>query len=158
MYVSGPLRTPVAGSSYGPSYSTAGLMSNGKHSLRSTTLRHLPDIGEADAWTIAGHTAELTPGTRVLVTFADGNPATPVIVAVDPSTLPTSSSFAAVSRVAFDATSIEHGAAEAHVLRSGDPITVVPSGPAPPIPGNIFLTSEMLPAPVPTVIPTKVKA
>jgi hypothetical protein len=73
------------------SYSTAGVTSNGKHSLRSTGSRNLPDINLADAWTIAGHTAELVPGTRVLVSFADGNPAKPVIVAVDPSTLPTKS-------------------------------------------------------------------
>jgi hypothetical protein len=135
------------------SYSTAGLTSNGKHSLRSTGSRSLPDINLAETWTIAGHTAEFVPGTHVLVAFADGNPAKPVIVAIDPSTLPASSSFDVAALG-----SIEFGAAEAHVLRSGDPVTVVPSGPAPPIPGNIFLTSEMLPAPILTVIPTKVKA
>lgn len=70
------------------SYSTAGLANNFKHSLRSTGSRHVPDINLADTWTIAGHAAELVPGTRVLVSFADGNPATPVIVSVDPSVSP----------------------------------------------------------------------
>lgn len=101
------------------SYSTAGLTPSFTPSLRSTTSRHLPDIGLADAWTIAGHTAELTPGTRVLVAFADGNPATPVIVAVDPSTLPAS--------VAFDVAtlgSIDLADAVAPVVRYGDVVTL----------------------------------
>jgi hypothetical protein len=129
------------------SYSTFGLTSNGKHTLRSTVSRHLPDIGEADAWTIAGHTAELTPGTRVLVSFADGNPSTPVIVAVDPSTLPVSSSF--------DAGEVNLGDAYSRVLRTGD--TVILTG-ALTMPGpNTVLIRHTLLDPV-TVVPTKVKA
>jgi hypothetical protein len=140
------------------SYSTAGLTSNGKHSLRSTTSRHLPDIGAADAWTVAGHTAELTPGTRVLVSFADGNPATPVIVAVDPSTLPTSSSLEAVASLDVDAASIGLGAAEAAVLRSGDAVSIVTlPGPVVVAAGLIFRNADLV-TPVPTAIPTKVKA
>jgi hypothetical protein len=140
------------------SYSTAGVSSNYRHSLRSTGSRHLPDINLADAWTIAGHTAALVPGTRVLVAFADGNPATPVIVAVDPSTLPTSSTIEATASIDIDAASVGLGAAEAAVLRSGDAVSVVTlPGPTVITAGLIFRNADLL-TPTPTVTPTKVKA
>lgn len=115
------------------SYSTFGLPVNGKHTLRSTVTRQLPNVELADAWTIAGHTAELQPGTRVLVAFADGNPASPVIVAVDPSTLPMSSTHEATTSTLIDAVAVNLGGAHASVIRSGDMVVlvgaIVPGGP-----------------------------
>lgn len=102
------------------SYTTFGLASNGKHTLRSSVSRHLPDIGSSDAWTIPGHTFELTPGTKVLVAFADGNPATPVLVAVDPSTLPINSTHEATTLLELDAASIKVGGNTPVVVNSAD--------------------------------------
>ncbi len=98
------------------SYSTAGVSSNYRHSLRSTGSRQLPDINLADAWTVAGHTAALVAGTRVLVAFADGNPAKPVIVAVEPTPNPRTANFMADRDVNIDATLVNLGTAASFVL------------------------------------------
>jgi hypothetical protein len=98
------------------SYTTVGPSQGGKYELRSVRSRHLPNIGSADAWSIAGHTSDLVAGTRVLVTFADGDPSQPVIVAIDPSTLPTSSTHEAVASVDIDATLVNLGVASAFVV------------------------------------------
>jgi hypothetical protein len=66
------------------SYVTVGGSSSGRHDLRSTKSRHLPDVKLADSWGAAGVSAELAPGTRVLLAFADGDPSSPVVVAVEP--------------------------------------------------------------------------
>lgn len=98
------------------SYSTAGISSNYQHSLRSTGSRHLPDINLANAWTIAGHTASLVSGTRVLVAFADGNPAKPVIVGIEPEPVPTTANFMADRDVNIDATRVNLGTASSFVV------------------------------------------
>lgn len=130
------------------SYSTSGVASNFKHSLRSTGSRHVPDINLADAWTIAGHTAELVPGTRVLVSFADGNPAKPVIVAVDPSTLPTASKLDVAGLGTLDLCD-----AEGRVVRYGDTVSIVGAQPAAGIIGFTVGIPPAAPA-----APSRVKA
>lgn len=69
------------------SYTTVGPSVNGRHDLRSTRSRHLPDIRSADMWVSPGISAELQAGTRCLVAFADGDPTQPVLIATD-ATLP----------------------------------------------------------------------
>ncbi len=136
------------------SYTTVGPSQGGKYELRSTRSRHLPNIGSADAWSIAGHTSDLVAGTRVLVTFADGDPSQPVIVAIDPSTLPTSSTFEAVDSVAIDALSVDLGAAAAPVVRFGETVTItVPGSPPTPITGTLTRTAGAQP-----FVATKVNA
>jgi hypothetical protein len=66
------------------SYVTVGGSSSGRHDLRSTKSRHLPDVKLVDSWGAAGVSADLAPGTRVLLAFADGDPSSPVVVAVEP--------------------------------------------------------------------------
>jgi hypothetical protein len=66
------------------SYVTVGGSSSGKHDLRSAKSRHLPDVKLCDSWGAAGVSADLAPGTRVLLAFADGDPSSPVVVAVEP--------------------------------------------------------------------------
>ncbi len=107
------------------SYTTIGPSIGGRHDLRSTRSRHLPDVRTCDTWTIAGHTAELQPGTRVVVTFVDGDPTQPLIVGIDPSTLPQS--------MALDVAplgEIELADALGPVVRYGDTVAIVGGGPA----------------------------
>jgi hypothetical protein len=124
----------------------------------------LPPIGMPDlapfVWTIAGHSAQLAPLTHVLVIFADGDPSRPKVVGIDPSALPTTSTFGAATSLDIDAASVNLGDAFAPVVRYGDTITLaVPGGPPTPVPiatAVLILSTSLLDPP--TVIPTKVKA
>jgi hypothetical protein len=107
------------------SYSTVGPSIDGKHDLRSTRSRHLPDIRTVDAWMLAGHYVELSPGTKALVAFADGDPTQPVIVAVDSSAVPVATSLDASTSININAgTSVTlGGGARNVVINSPDLIT-----------------------------------
>ena len=65
-------------------YMSVGASQNGKHDLRSTRSRHLPDVELADSWSAAGLSAELAAGTQVVLSFADGDPSSPILVATEP--------------------------------------------------------------------------
>jgi hypothetical protein len=140
------------------SYVTVGPSQAGKHELRSTKSRHLPDVKLADMWSAAGFAAELAAGTRVLVSFADGDPSSPVLVAVEPGIAPASSTLDAVSSVGIDAVAVNLGTAEAPVIRNGDAVTIATlPGPTPIAAGYIFLGPPFF-DPTPTLLGTKVKA
>lgn len=140
------------------SYVTVGPSQSGKHDLRSTRSRHLPDVKLADMWGAAGFAAELAAGTRVLVSFADGDPSSPVLVAVEPGVVPASSTLDAVSSVGIDAVAVNLGTAEAPVIRNGDAVTIATlPGPTPIAAGYIFLGPPYL-DPTPTILGTKVRA
>jgi len=134
------------------SYTTVGPSQSGKHDLRSTRSRHLPDIKLADMWSIAGHTAELSAGTRVLVAFADGDPSSPVLVAVEPGATPVTSDISASASVSVDAGAVNLGDAAGFVVRYGEIVTV----------GNQTGPITYVPVPIPPLAapfpPTKVKA
>jgi hypothetical protein len=140
------------------SYVTVGPSQSGKHDLRSTRSRHLPDVKLADMWSAAGFAAELAAGTRVLISFADGDPSSPVLVAVEPGVAPTSSTLDATSSVGIDAVAVNLGTAEAPVIRNGDAVTIATlPGPTPIAAGYIFLGPPYF-DPTPTGLGTKVKA
>ena len=124
------------------SYSIAGVTSNGKHSLRSTKSRHLPNIGAADCWTLPGTDVELVPGTRVLVAFADGDPSTPIIVNVEHSPAAKSMSILTTQGIAIDGNVVLLGGAYAPAVRYGDNVTVGSTG------GTIAFVSGPLGAPI----------
>lgn len=132
-------------------YVTKGPAESGKHHLVSLRSRHLPDVKLADSWSIAGHAANLAPGTKVLVTFADADPSSPVIVAVEPGAVPVSSSFEATATFSADGASVELGAGLLPVVRYGDTVAIAGAGPAA---GIISFT----PAAPPLDVPSRVKA
>lgn len=136
-------------------YVVVGPSQNGKHDLRSMRSRHLPDTKLVDNWTVAGHSSELIPGTRVLLAFADADPSSPVLVAVEPGAVPVSSSFEATTTLSADGASVELGDAFARVLRTGDTVTL--TGPLTPS-GPNTVTIQLNPLDPLTVVPTKVKA
>jgi hypothetical protein len=146
------------------SYVTVGSSSSGRHDLRSTKSRHLPDVKLADSWGAAGVSADLAAGTRVLLAFADGDPSSPVVVAVQPGATPVSASYAATTSIDVDAASVNLGAAESPVVRYGDKVVIAtwtpPAAPVPVSEGYIFTSPLPTPPSVPTLtlIATKVKA
>lgn len=106
------------------SYVTVGPSQSGKHDLRSTRSRHLPDVKLADMWGSAGFSAELAAGTRVLVAFADADPSSPVLVAVEPSAVPKTSGLVATTSIGVDALAVDLGDAVSNVvIASGSLIT-----------------------------------
>lgn len=133
------------------SYTTVGPSQSGKHDLRSSKSRHLPDIKLADSWLAPGFSAELAAGTRVLVAFADGDPSTPVLVAAEPGSTPVSSALDATASIGIDAAAVDLGAALAPVVRYGDTVAIVGAGPAAGIIG-------FTPAAPPLNVPSRVKA
>lgn len=131
-------------------YTTAGLASSGRHDLRSTGSRWLPDITLASFWTgAAGHRVSLPIGTRVGVAFMNSDPSRPVMVCIEPITsteigtqhLPIDSLFAATNSISLtattaatiDAAAVNLGGAHASVVRSGDMVVlvgaIIPGGP-----------------------------
>lgn len=98
-------------------YQTVGASTNGKHDLRSIGSRWLPDVQLAESWPgIAGVRYELSPGSKVLLAFADSEPAKPVVVAVEPSAVPVEITHDATAKWAANATSVELGAATSAVV------------------------------------------
>ena len=137
------------------SYTTVGPSQAGKHDLRSTRSRHLPDVTLADSWLAPGFSAELSAGTRVLVAFADGDPASPVLVAVEAGASPAVSALAATASIGIDAAAVNLGAATARVLRSGDTLQLIG---ALSLTGPNFVIAKSNVLDPPTVTPTRVKA
>lgn len=137
------------------SYTTVGPSQSGKHDLRSTRSRHLPDVKLADSWLVPGFSAELAAGTRCLVAFADGDPSSPILVAVEPGAMPVASTLGATTSIGIDAAAVNLGGAVARVLRSGD--TVELTG-ALTLPGPNYVIIKSNTLDPPTVTPTKVKA
>ncbi len=159
-------------------YTTAGLASSGRHDLRSTGSRWLPDITLGSFWTgAAGHRASLPIGTRVGVAFMDSDPSRPIMVSVEPITptevswnhAPIDSQFVATNSISMtadvdaivNAANVKLGGAHAPALRSGDMLVlvgaIIPGGPntvqavlSPFVPG---VDPPITPSP-----PTKVKA
>jgi hypothetical protein len=150
------------------SYVTVGASSSGRHDLRSTKSRHLPDVKLADTWGPGGVSAELAPGTRVLLAFADGDPSSPVLVAVEPSATPSAASYSAVTSLGIDATSVSIngttsvsidalavnlGGATLPVVRFGDTVQIVT------LPGPVVVAAGILQiGAAPTLPLTKVNA
>jgi hypothetical protein len=108
----------------------------------------LPPVGMSTmapfVWTIAGHSAELAPGTHVLVIFADGDPSRPKIVGIDPATLPTNASMNVAGLGTLDLAD-----AVGRAVRYGDTVVIVGGGPAA---GVIGFT----PAAPPFAVPSRV--
>lgn len=97
-------------------YITVGPSQNGKHDLRSLKSRHLPDVKLAETWGGAGIAHMLSAGTRVLLAFADGDPSTPVLVAVDPSALPDATIINASTSLGINADLVNLGGATSYVV------------------------------------------
>lgn len=94
-------------------YTVDKLQSRGRHDLKSTGSRWLPDISTGAFWTgAAGHRASLPIGTRVGVAFMNSDPSRPIMVCIEPiaSTeigtqhLPIDSLFAATDSILLTAT------------------------------------------------------
>ena len=132
------------------SYSVVGPSQDGKHDLRSTRSRHLPDVKLCDTWGAAGLTSHLAAGTRVLVSFADGDPGSPVLVAVEPGAVPVSSALVATTTLSADAAAVNLGEALAPVVRYGDTVAIAGAGPAA---GILSFTPAG-----PMLLPSRVKA
>jgi hypothetical protein len=132
------------------SYSTVGPSQSGRHVLRSTRSRDLPDVDLCDSWGAAGLTSYLAAGTRVLVTFADGDPSSPVLVAVEPGATPVSSAIIATTTLSADAAAVNLGEALAPVVRYGDTVAIAGAGPAA---GILSFTPSG-----PVLLPSRVKA
>lgn len=132
------------------SYSTVGPSQSGRHVLRSTRSRDLPDVDLCDSWGAAGLTSHLAAGTRALVAFADGDPSSPVLVAVEPGATPVSSALLATTTLSADAAAVHLGEALAPVVRYGDTVAIAGAGPAA---GILSFTPAG-----PMLLPSRVKA